>query len=119
LSCVTILTQSLSRATWRFYHALLLLISPQRSVRKIVVRKGQAETELVQIPSNISTEEAASIPLGLVTAAIAMYNESGGLELTEPWTTEGKDKYAGKPFVVCAALTSVGQFGACARARMT
>jgi NADPH:quinone reductase-like Zn-dependent oxidoreductase len=81
--------------------------------------EGQAETELVQIPSNISTEEAASIPLGLATAAIAMYNESGGLELTEPWTTEGKNKYAGKPFVVCAASTSVGQFGACTQVGMT
>jgi NADPH:quinone reductase-like Zn-dependent oxidoreductase len=79
------------------------------------VCESQAETELVQIPSNISTEEAASIPLGLATAAIAMYNESGGLELTEPWTTEGKNKYAGKPFIVCAASTSVGQFGACAK----
>jgi hypothetical protein len=41
-----------------------------------------------------------------------MYNGSGGLELSEPWTAEGKNKYAGKPFVVCAASTSVGQFGA-------
>jgi hypothetical protein len=45
-----------------------------------------------------------------------MYNEgSDTLGLTPPWTAGGKNKYAGQPFVVCAASTSVGQFGACAR----
>jgi NADPH:quinone reductase-like Zn-dependent oxidoreductase len=70
-----------------------------------------------QIPSNVSTDAAASIPLGLATAAIAMYNASGGLELSAPWTAEGKNKYAGQPLVVHAGSTSVGQFGACASLR--
>jgi D-arabinose 1-dehydrogenase-like Zn-dependent alcohol dehydrogenase len=47
---------------------------------------------------------------------MAMYNEgSDTLGLIPPWTAGGKNKYAGQPFVVCAASTSVGQFGACAR----
>jgi NADPH:quinone reductase-like Zn-dependent oxidoreductase len=66
----------------------------------------------VQIPSNVSTEEAASIPLALVTAAIGLYNGgNAGIGLTAPWTPEGKGKYAGKPFVISAASTSVGQLG--------
>jgi NADPH:quinone reductase-like Zn-dependent oxidoreductase len=65
-----------------------------------------------QIPSNVSTDEAASIPLALATAAIGLYNGgSAGLGLAEPWTAEGKGKYAGKPFVISAASTSVGQLG--------
>jgi NADPH:quinone reductase-like Zn-dependent oxidoreductase len=66
----------------------------------------------LQIPANISFEEAASIPLGISTAAMGLYNKGGlGLGLTEPWTAEGKNKYAGKPFVIYGASTSVGQFG--------
>jgi NADPH:quinone reductase-like Zn-dependent oxidoreductase len=76
-----------------------------------------AETvaESTQIPSDISTDAAASVPLGLMTAALAMYNEgSDSLGLTPPWVAGGKNKYADQPFVVCAASTSVGQFGTCA-----
>jgi NADPH:quinone reductase-like Zn-dependent oxidoreductase len=65
-----------------------------------------------KIPDNVSTEEAASIPLALVTTAISLYSGgSGGLGLAEPWTAEGKGKYTGQPFFIFAGSSSVGQLG--------
>jgi NADPH:quinone reductase-like Zn-dependent oxidoreductase len=78
------------------------------------VRQGitcRVNTYQLQIPSNMSTEEAASLPLAIATAAISMYNGGGDLELSKPWTAEGKNKYAGKPFVVYGGSSSVGQAG--------
>jgi NADPH:quinone reductase-like Zn-dependent oxidoreductase len=57
-------------------------------------------------------EEAASIPVGLVTPALAMYNAgSQSLGLTPPWTARGRNQYAGRPFIIFSAASSVGQFG--------
>jgi NADPH:quinone reductase-like Zn-dependent oxidoreductase len=57
-------------------------------------------------------EEAASIPVGLMTPTIAMYNTgSQSFGLTPPWTARGRNKYAGKPFIVFSAASSVGQYG--------
>jgi NADPH:quinone reductase-like Zn-dependent oxidoreductase len=67
-----------------------------------------------KIPDNISTDEAASVPLALATAFLAMYNkkketQGGGVELTPFW--ENPKAYAGQPFVVFGGSTSVGQYG--------
>ena len=59
-------------------------------------------------------EEAATIPLGLSTAALGLYNvhnlqSSAGL--VPPWESGGRNRYAGKPFVVLGGSSSVGHYG--------
>ncbi|TFK47715.1 GroES-like protein [Heliocybe sulcata] len=68
-----------------------------------------------KLPSNISLDEAASIPLGLATAALGLYStlDKGGQRgagLTPPWEDAGRDKYAGKPILLFGGATSVGQY---------
>ncbi|OSX61003.1 hypothetical protein POSPLADRAFT_1034548 [Postia placenta MAD-698-R-SB12] len=61
-----------------------------------------------KIPDNISFDQASTVPLGLATAVINLY--SAGLALTPPWADGGAGKYAGKPIVVFAGASSVGQY---------
>ncbi|KAF5359478.1 hypothetical protein D9756_003554 [Leucocoprinus leucothites] len=69
------------------------------------------EYHLAKIPSNISYEQAASIPLGLATAFIAMYNSSPfGASLVNPVEASGQGHYKDEPFVVFGGSSSVGQF---------
>ncbi|EMD31737.1 hypothetical protein CERSUDRAFT_100200 [Gelatoporia subvermispora B] len=54
-------------------------------------------------------DQAASVPLGLTTAALARFDQgSAGLPL--PWEESGRGKFAGKPFVLFGGATSVGQY---------
>jgi len=65
-----------------------------------------------KIPSNISFDEA-TLPLGVATAAIALYSQkvpSGGAALTPPWEDGGLGKYAGEPIVVFGGASSVGVY---------
>ncbi|KAF5359794.1 hypothetical protein D9756_003555 [Leucocoprinus leucothites] len=69
------------------------------------------EYHLAKIPSNISYEQAASIPLGLTTAFVAMYNSSPhGIGLVNPVEASGQGYYKAEPFVVLGGASSVGQF---------
>ncbi|KAH9918296.1 chaperonin 10-like protein [Fomitopsis serialis] len=66
-----------------------------------------------QIPGWMAFEEAATIPLGLATASLGMYNvhstdTSAGL--LPPWEPNGRDRYTGKPFVVLGGSSSVGHY---------
>ncbi|EIN12423.1 GroES-like protein [Punctularia strigosozonata HHB-11173 SS5] len=66
-----------------------------------------------KIPPNVTVDEAATIPLGLATAFLALYNtkrvgQAGGAELTPFW--KSSSAYAGQPFVLLGGATSVGQF---------
>ncbi|KAI0783891.1 GroES-like protein [Irpex lacteus] len=69
-----------------------------------------------KLPSNISFEEGASIPLGLTTAAFGLYygkistGELRGAELVAPWEAGGRGKYAGQPILVVGGSSSVGQY---------
>ncbi|OSX57544.1 hypothetical protein POSPLADRAFT_1174092 [Postia placenta MAD-698-R-SB12] len=70
-----------------------------------------------KIPPNITFDQAATIPLGLATAALGLYTPSapegakfGSARLAAPWEGDGRGKYAGKPFVVFGASSSVGQY---------
>ena len=68
---------------------------------------------MAQVPHTISFDEAASIPLGLSTAAAGLYLPSegrGGANLVAPWKG-GRGKYAGQPIVVIGGSSSVGQYG--------
>ncbi|KAL5525561.1 hypothetical protein ACEPAG_6897 [Sanghuangporus baumii] len=72
-----------------------------------------APAELVaKIPSNISFDEAASIPSCLVTAATGLYLDrpTGFQNYTPAWEEAGKGAYAGQPIVVFAGSSSVGQY---------
>ncbi|KAH9947614.1 chaperonin 10-like protein [Amylocystis lapponica] len=72
-----------------------------------------ADAELtVKLPSNVSLDDAASIPAGLLTAGSGLYAERhsrGGVGLTPPWEG-GRGQYAGKPIVVFGGSSSIGQY---------
>ncbi|EMD31472.1 hypothetical protein CERSUDRAFT_78100 [Gelatoporia subvermispora B] len=62
-----------------------------------------------KIPNNITFDQAASVPLGLATAALALFDQ-GSAGLPPPWEESGKGRFAGKPFVLFGGATSVGQY---------
>ena len=67
----------------------------------------------------MSFDQAASIPLTLSTAAIALYHPEGAVNgtaaLTPPWEAGGRGKYHGQPIIVIGGASSVGQYGASPR----
>ncbi|VDB89127.1 unnamed protein product [Peniophora sp. CBMAI 1063] len=77
---------------------------------------------MARIPSNITVEQASSIPLCLATAAIGIYKarenalrpgpgfDRGGAGLTPPWAPGGMGKYAGQAALVISGASCVGQF---------
>ncbi|KAL4246444.1 zinc-containing alcohol dehydrogenase family protein [Abortiporus biennis] len=67
---------------------------------------------VAKIPSNLTFDQAATIPVGISTAAIGVYQdkiELGGAGLLAPWLEGGRGKYANKPIVILGAAASVGQ----------
>ncbi|KAI0071162.1 GroES-like protein [Panus rudis PR-1116 ss-1] len=64
-----------------------------------------------KIPSTISLDEAASIPLGLATTTIGLYGPPGsGAQLIPPWRPEGRGKYTGQPILIFGGSSVVGTF---------
>lgn len=71
----------------------------------------------------MSTLEASSIPLALVTAAFGLglpypkapptsaFDGRGGAGLKGIWEPDAEGYYKGKPFVVLGGSSSVGQYG--------
>jgi NADPH:quinone reductase-like Zn-dependent oxidoreductase len=71
---------------------------------------------VIKIPSNVTFDEAASMPLGIATSFLGLYGprsdkRGGGAALTPFYEEAGKGKYAGKPMVVLGGATSMGQYG--------
>ncbi|KZV71795.1 GroES-like protein [Peniophora sp. CONT] len=68
---------------------------------------------IARVPTNISVEEAATVPLGLGTAAIALYNAPSATcaGFTAPWEADGAGKYVGQAALVIGGSSSVGQYG--------
>ncbi|KAI0371510.1 GroES-like protein [Pilatotrama ljubarskyi] len=67
------------------------------------------------VPDNITLEQAASIPLGLTTDVIVLYNQSPAqenlsLRLKPVWEPEGKTAYAGTPAFIIGGAASLGQY---------
>lgn len=63
-----------------------------------------------KIPDNITFDQAATIPMSLATAALALYNpKPAGVGLEFAWEESGRGKYAGQPFLVIGGASSVGQ----------
>ncbi|KAI0366159.1 GroES-like protein [Pilatotrama ljubarskyi] len=76
------------------------------------------------IPENIAFDEAASVPLGLMTAVLALYNQvlidpstrrikpayPNTLKLKPFWEESGTTEFSGKPAFVLGGASSVGQY---------
>ncbi|KAI6033267.1 hypothetical protein F5J12DRAFT_205513 [Pisolithus orientalis] len=53
-----------------------------------------------RLPSNITFDKAASIPMGVATAAIPLYSlPPAGISLKAPWDG-GRGQYAGQPALI-------------------
>ncbi|KAM5536457.1 hypothetical protein V8D89_009893 [Ganoderma adspersum] len=68
---------------------------------------------VVKIPDTLAFEEAATVPSGVATAALSLYNQDRAADsarLTPPWVEAGRQKYAGNPVCVVGGATSVGQY---------
>lgn len=65
-----------------------------------------------KIPGSFSFDDAATIPLGLGTVFIGLYNppDQNGIGLTPFWATDAKEKYKNEPIVIFGGSSSVGQF---------
>ncbi|KAJ2932485.1 hypothetical protein H1R20_g4577, partial [Candolleomyces eurysporus] len=66
---------------------------------------------LAKIPSGISYDEAASIPLALTSAYVGLYNASPhGAGFDAPVNPGARGKYADTPIAIIGGSSSVGQF---------
>ena len=68
----------------------------------------------IQIPDNITFDQAASVPLGLATVVCGLWShhaEASSLDFPAPWEEGGATKFAGKPAVIVGGSGSVGQYG--------
>ncbi|TCD61389.1 hypothetical protein EIP91_008526 [Steccherinum ochraceum] len=66
---------------------------------------------VVKVPSNISLDEAASLPAAVNTSAVGLYTSGtpgAGVGFTAPWNG-GSGKYANQPILVIGGSSSVGQ----------
>jgi|SRR5712671_1181342 len=67
-----------------------------------------------QIPDNLTFDQASTVPLGITTAAVGLYQkrrERGGIGLVAPWADGGRGKYAGQAIYIPGGSSSVGQYG--------
>ena len=87
-------------------------------------------SRIAAVPSNLSYEQAVTVPLTLATVAIGAYKQRssdlrpdghdvGGAGLTPPWEAAGRDKYTGQAAVIFGGSGSVGQFGTYAAVAFT
>ncbi|KAH7903807.1 chaperonin 10-like protein, partial [Hygrophoropsis aurantiaca] len=61
-----------------------------------------------KFPSNISFDQAASLPVCVATTVISLYSKAG-IGYQVPWDG-GRGKYTGQPILVIGGATSVGQY---------
>jgi NADPH:quinone reductase-like Zn-dependent oxidoreductase len=65
----------------------------------------------IQIPSNLSFDSAATVPLGLDTAVMGMFGDHYGAGLTPPWAEAGGEHKSKGPIVIIGGSSSVGAYG--------
>jgi len=66
-----------------------------------------------KIPTNVSFDQAATVPVGLATAAIALYgaqSEGGGAGYIPPFEESDHGKYSNEPLFIVGGSTTIGQF---------
>jgi len=66
---------------------------------------------VAKVPSNVTLDQASTLPVGLATAALSFYSrkDAGGIALTAPWEEGGRGKYTGEPILVIGGASAVGQ----------
>ena len=70
-----------------------------------------------QITSNLTFDQAAAIPVAVISVAYGLYGRPDtvplrrGLGLTPFWAEGGRGKYAGQPIVIIGGASNVGQLG--------
>ena len=77
-------------------------------------KRTQLICAFAQIPDNLSFDQAATVPLGLATAAVGLYheeNKNGSAALYPPWKDGGLGKYTNEPIFILGGASSVGQYG--------
>ncbi|OCH83896.1 GroES-like protein [Obba rivulosa] len=84
-------------------------INPQATFQQYTLSNADVTAK---IPSNITLDEAATIPLGLATGALGLFDQyaDGSAKLFPPWEDGGRGKYAGKPILIFGGASSVGQY---------
>ncbi|KAG2126311.1 chaperonin 10-like protein [Suillus clintonianus] len=64
-----------------------------------------------KIPENISFDQAASVQVGIIPFAVALYaQQPEGLAHLAPWLEGGHGKYAGQPIVIMGGTSTLGQY---------
>ncbi|KAG2147618.1 chaperonin 10-like protein [Suillus clintonianus] len=63
-----------------------------------------------KIPSSVSFDDAATVPLGLDTALVGLYGKENGAGITPPWTKSAGDHESKKPIVILGGSSSVGSY---------
>lgn len=87
---------------------------PQKSLPRCVSLdlrtkcRSKTDGHDLQIPENISFDQAASIPLGFATVFTVLWNTNG---FPAPWEEGGETRFAGKPIFIIGGASSVGQYG--------
>ncbi|KAJ3559131.1 hypothetical protein NM688_g528 [Phlebia brevispora] len=67
-----------------------------------------------KVPSNLTLDQAASIPIAVETAGLGLFSRpvndaDGGAGLTPPWEEGGRGKYADQPILILGGSTAIGQ----------
>lgn len=65
-----------------------------------------------QVPSNVSLEEAATLPVAIAVTVVGLYSpKPHAAGLVAPFELSDRGRDAGKPFLVFGGASSVGQYG--------
>lgn len=96
------------------------MLSPQQVWSPRYVLRFQYARVLVdaqhaysQIPTSLSFDEAATIPVGVATATVGFYSPNAvqSATLVAPWKEGGRGKYADQPILIIGGSAAVGQSG--------
>ena len=78
--------------------------------RSSLTQRQRHPVHSIQIPKNVSLDQAASVPLGLVTLATGVWNHNiygKSIGFVTPYEEGGGTKYAGKPAFILGGSSSV------------
>lgn len=72
---------------------------------------AKADAQFVaKIPPHISLEQASTLPVAIMAVVVGFYHRTG-MNLTPPWTDDGRGKFSGQSIFIAGGSSSVGQFG--------
>ncbi|OCH85560.1 GroES-like protein [Obba rivulosa] len=82
-------------------------VNPQATFQQYALSNADVTAK---IPGNITVDQASTLPLGLATAALGLFDAGSAGLSPAPWEAGGRGKFSGKPFVVFGGAASVGQY---------